>query len=63
MRTICVSENILKKQRTSREEMMRFLRRQSEADFNNQFKNDTKCRNVLMKFADGKDLGVIEIRK
>lgn len=34
-----------------------------EAGFNNQFKNDTKCRNVLMKFADGKDLRVIEIRK
>lgn len=34
-----------------------------EAGFNNQFKNDTKCGNVLMKFADGKDLRVIEIRK
>lgn len=43
--------------------MVRFLRNQYEADFNNQFKNDTKCRNVLMKLADGKDLGVITRRE
>lgn len=43
--------------------MVRFLRNQSEADFSNQFKNDTKCRNVLMNFDDGKDLGVITMRE
>lgn len=42
---------------------MRFLRNWSEADINSQFKNDTKCTNVLMKFADGKYLGVITMRK
>lgn len=43
--------------------MVRFLRNQPEADINNQFKNDTKCRNGLMKFAGGRYLGVIIMRK
>lgn len=42
--------------------MVRFFRNQSEADINNQFKNDTKYTNVLMKFANGKYLGVITMR-
>lgn len=63
MRTIQIPENISKQQSTSREKMVRILRNHSEADFSNQFKNDTKCRNVLMNFDDGKDLGVITMRE
>lgn len=42
--------------------MVRFLRSQSEADISNQFKNDTKCTNVL-KSADRKYFGDITMRK
>lgn len=54
-----MSEKIPKKQRTSRQQMVRFLRDRFETGFNNQFRKDVKGRNQLMKFADGKDLGVI----
>lgn len=54
-----MSERIPKKQRVSRQKRVRFLRNRFETDFHNQFRNDVKCRNKLMKFVDGKDLGVI----